>query len=180
MRTISPDTVHQGPLLLSGTGMLDELPHALQRLGMDRIVVVCHSRDVPGALGQVVGVLGSRVVAVVDNADGLPTPQAVFATADIAVTSQADGVLAVGGPGPVELLKALPLVMDLPTAVLSATRPEATDDCWALSDHGILTSGRHERTHLHLACDDPLLNTHTENTICDTFRRCAANGNEGA
>ncbi|MHA6800146.1 iron-containing alcohol dehydrogenase [Bounagaea algeriensis] len=157
MRTTGPDAAGERPLLLSGTGVLEELGRALGRLGMDEVVVVCRSQDAAGALGQVAGVLGSRVVAVVDDADDLPTPQAVFATADIAITSGADGVLALGHPGPAELVKALPLIVDLPTAVVSAVRSETPDDCWALSDRGVLTSGRHERVHLRLACEDPAL-----------------------
>ncbi|RCW45751.1 hypothetical protein DFQ14_10252 [Halopolyspora algeriensis] len=160
MPTTVSHAVHQEPLVLSGPGALGELGDASDRLGMDRIVAVCCSQDVPVALGQVIGILGSRVVAVVDDAEELPTPQAVFAAADIAVTSEANGVLALGRPGPVELLKALPLVVDVPTAVVSATWPNTADEWWALSDGGILTSGRQQHAHLRLVCDDPLLNTH--------------------
>lgn len=157
MRTTSPAAVAEGPLLLSGIGVLEQLGRALERLGLDKLVVVCRSQDAAGALGQVTGVLGSRVVAVIDDVEDLPTPLAVFATADIAITSGADGVLALGHPGPVELIKALPLLVDMPTAVVSAGRPDTSDDCWALSDRGVLTSGRHERVHLRLACEDPAL-----------------------
>ncbi|MBA8824057.1 alcohol dehydrogenase class IV [Saccharopolyspora lacisalsi] len=157
MPTISTNAVG-GPLVLSGPGVSSDLGRMLDQLSIDRVVVVCYPEDVSGALGQVIAVLGSRVVAVVDKVKELPTPQDVFAVADIAVTSEANGVLALGQPGPVELVKALRLVVDLPSAVVSATRPSTAEECWALSARGILTSGRHERSSLRLACEDPNLN----------------------
>lgn len=160
MGTIVVNTGHEEPVILTGDGVLAELGHALAQLDMDRVVLVCSAEDVHVALGQVVGMLGNRVVAVIDEVGELPTSQAVFAAADVVATCEADGVLALGHPGPVELVKALPLVVDVPSAVISSTWPNNANESWAISDRGILTSGRQKQARPRLLCDDPLLKTH--------------------
>lgn len=161
MRNPVVNADHEEPVLLTGDGVLAELGNALTKLGMYRVVVVCSAEDVHVAFGQVVGMLGDRVVAVIDEVDDLPTSQAVFAAADVAATCEADGVLALGHPDPVELVKALSLVLDLPSAVISSTWPSNANQTWAISDRGVLTSGRQKQARPRLLCGDPFLKTHS-------------------
>ncbi|MFB6152720.1 MAG: iron-containing alcohol dehydrogenase family protein, partial [Halodesulfurarchaeum sp.] len=112
------------PAIRFGTGSIAQLSRELERLGIDRVLVVC-GRSVGSNETVMEGIeagLGDRLAGVFDRT----TPQKRFATAiegaDALQDAGADGLIGLGGGSSLDLTKAVSVVAaaDRPPAALGA------------------------------------------------------------
>lgn len=83
---------------------LDDLLDEVQRLGRQRIMLVCREDDAP-RLGPLISRAGTHIVSVFHPETAEPGD--LFAAADVAATSSADYALAYGGGTPARLVTKL-------------------------------------------------------------------------
>jgi maleylacetate reductase len=107
---------HPGRTLF-GTGTLGRLSEEIDRLGLQRLVLISGPQQ-EATLQDVAGRLGGRVAGLFAQA-AMHTPTDVTAKAmELVTASKADGVLALGGGSAIGLGKAIAYRTDLPQVVV--------------------------------------------------------------
>jgi maleylacetate reductase len=140
-----------------GLGSLERLDPELERLGLERVLVLSTPPQREQAL-QISERLGGKRVGIFDQAlmhVPLETAQAArFEAARLA----ADGLLAVGGGSTIGLAKAIALESGLPIIAVPTTYAGSEmTPIWGLTEHGVKTTGRNLRVLPRTVIYDPSL-----------------------
>ncbi|MDQ3611500.1 MAG: maleylacetate reductase [Actinomycetota bacterium] len=140
-----------------GAGVLADLPAEVDRLGLQRMLVLC-SPEQQDTAQRVVDVLGIRAAGVLPEARmHVPVEVAVRAQ-ERAAELGADGCVAVGGGSAIGLGKAIALKHGLPVVAIPTTYAGSEmTPVWGLTEGGLKRTGRDERVLPRSVLYDPEL-----------------------
>ena len=145
------------PRVLFGVGSVVELPEELDRLGAERIVVVCTPRR-GESVERVLALLEGRVVGVHEGARPHVPVEVVAEAAEVLTRFRADFCLAVGGGTAVGLAKALRREGGPPYAAVPTTYSGSEmTPVWGITTAGRKATGRDPRVRASLVVYDPSL-----------------------
>lgn len=143
--------------IVFGAGALQQLPAELDRLQLQRVLLLC----TPGQRAKAEALaaqLGARVAAIHDGAVMHVPVDSAAAGCVAARAAGADATLALGGGSTVGLGKAIALETGLPlVAVPSTYSGSEMSSIWGLTDGGIKRTGRDARVRPKLVIYDPAL-----------------------
>ena len=140
-----------------GAGSLASLPEEVEKIGLDRVLVLCGPRQ--EAVGkQVAAALGARCVGLLPEATmHVPVEVARRARA-VAAEAGADGCVAVGGGSAIGLGKAIALEQGLPVVAVPTTYAGSEmTPVWGLTENGVKRTGRDRKVLPAAVVYDPSL-----------------------
>ncbi|WP_199589296.1 maleylacetate reductase [Blastococcus sp. TF02A-26] len=155
---IAPFTYEALPMrVLFGAGSLDRLPAEVDRLGLDRVLVLC-SPEQEDTGRQVAAALGSRAAGVLAEARMHVPVEVAHRAREVAAQLGADGCVTVGGGSAVGLGKAIALEHGLPIIAVPTTYAGSEmTPVWGLTEGGAKRTGRDLRVLPRAVVYDPAL-----------------------
>jgi maleylacetate reductase len=125
-----------------GAGALAGLPAEVERIGLERVLVLCGPRQ--EAVGkQVAAALGARCVGVLPEATMHVPVEVARRAREVAAELGADGCVAVGGGSAIGLGKAVALEHGLPVVAVPTTYAGSEmTPVWGLTENGVKRTGR--------------------------------------
>ncbi|RBY84801.1 maleylacetate reductase [Blastococcus sp. TF02A-26] len=143
--------------VLFGAGSLDRLPAEVDRLGLDRVLVLC-SPEQEDTGRQVAAALGSRAAGVLAEARMHVPVEVAHRAREVAAQLGADGCVTVGGGSAVGLGKAIALEHGLPIIAVPTTYAGSEmTPVWGLTEGGAKRTGRDLRVLPRAVVYDPAL-----------------------
>jgi maleylacetate reductase len=143
--------------VIFGAGALADLAREIQNLGLERVLIVSGSRQAELA-ERVSNELGSLSAGVHAEAVMHVPAEAAAAAVDVARSSAADGVAAIGGGSTVGLAKAIALELDIPIiAIPTSFAGSEMTSVWGKTEGGEKTTGRDPRVLPASVIYDPAL-----------------------
>jgi alcohol dehydrogenase class IV len=143
--------------VIFGAGAVDRLPGELERLGVQRALVV----STPGQRGlaaEIAGRLGTRATGVFDRAAQHVPAELAEEARRAAAELHADGCVAVGGGSTIGLAKAVALGSGLTIVAVPTTYSGSEmTPIWGLTEGGRKRTGRDARVLPRTVLYDPLL-----------------------
>jgi maleylacetate reductase len=143
--------------VIFGPGSLARLPDEVDRLGLDRVLVLCSpEQEVTGK--QVAAALGDKAAGVLPEARMHVPVEVAHEARERAVELGADGCVAVGGGSAVGLGKVIALEHDLPVIAVPTTYAGSEmTPVWGLTEGGQKRTGRDVRVLPRSVLYDPEL-----------------------
>jgi maleylacetate reductase len=142
--------------VIFGAGSVSVLPSEIERLGSNRILVLC-SREQRAQAEAVTGTVSDRVVGCFDGAK-MHVPVEVAREAEsVCAALRADLVVAVGGGSTVGLAKILSMRLGMPSLVVPTTYAGSeVTTIWGLTENGVKQTGRNAKVLPKTVIYDPL------------------------
>ncbi|QNP76113.1 maleylacetate reductase [Streptomyces roseirectus] len=129
-------------VVLRAGAALDAVPGEVERLGLERVLVVSGERGAPVA-GEVARALGAVCVGVHAGARMHVPAEVAGRAVEVAESLRADGCVAVGGGSAIGLGKALALRTGLPLVAVPTTYSGSEmTPVWGLTEGGVKRTGR--------------------------------------
>ncbi len=155
---IRPFTYQALPMrVVFGPGSLAELPDEVDRLGLERVLVLC-SPEQEDTGKQVADALGDRAAGVLPEARMHVPIEVAHRARELAAELGADGCVAVGGGSAIGLGKAIALEHDLPVITVPTTYAGSEmTPVWGLIEGGAKRTGRDLRVLPRSVVYDPEL-----------------------
>jgi maleylacetate reductase len=128
-----------------GAGSLDRLPEEVEKLGLERVLVLCGPRQ--EAVGKrVAAALGERCAGILPEATMHVPVEVARRAREVAAELRADGCVAVGGGSAIGLGKAVALEHGLPVIAVPTTYAGSEmTPVWGLTENGAKRTGRDRR-----------------------------------
>ncbi|HET9051084.1 MAG TPA: maleylacetate reductase [Candidatus Dormibacteraeota bacterium] len=143
--------------MLLAPGALDRVPAEVERLGLERVLLV-GTRSAAGALGRLSDGLGDRVVATVGTVAVHVPAEIAATTTDLARRAGADCAVSVGGGSAIGLAKAVAFEIALPIVAVPTTYSGSEmTPLWGRTAGGVKEVGRHPSVQPRTVVYDPEL-----------------------
>jgi maleylacetate reductase len=128
-----------------GAGSLADLPDEVDRLGLERVLVLC-SPDQEATGRRVAAALGTQAAGVLAEARMHVPVEVAHRAREVAAEQGADGCVAVGGGSAIGLGKAIALEHELPIIAVPTTYAGSEmTPVWGLTEGGRKRTGRDNR-----------------------------------